>query len=181
MDRFIFLDIDGVLNGDREYSALRKALRQEGLIPYKGFVRDLKPEHAKKEHLLALLAPDMVNLLNRLIEATGAKIILSSTWRSPENNWGFDAEPILREAGLQGEIIGKTPRKMSMDSRGAEIALKIQEMGLAENQYIILDDDPDTRDARKLTGHKNRWIRTSEAEGLTERHLQQALELMDTQ
>ncbi len=178
MDRYIFLDVDGVMNGDREYSMLRKALRQAGLIPHKGGIEDLKPENARREYLLALLAPEMMDRLNRLIEATGAKIILSSTWRNPDECWGFDAESLLREAGLQGEIIGKTPRKMSLDSRGAEIALKIQEMGLNEDQYIILDDDFNTRDARKLTGHRNRWIRTSEAEGLTERHLQQALEMM---
>ena len=178
MDRYIFLDIDGVLNGDPEYSMLRKALRQEGLIPYKGQILDLPPEHRRKEYRLALISVEMMDRLNRLIAATGAKIILSTTWRNPDECWGFDAGDLLREAGLRGEIIGKTPRKMSLDSRGAEIALKIQEMGLDQNQYIILDDDFYTRDARKITGHKNRWIRTSEAEGLTERHLQQALELM---
>lgn len=178
MDRYIFLDVDGILNGDREYSMLRKALRQAGLIPHKGRIEDLKPENARREYLLALLAPEMMDRLNRIIEATGAKIILSSTWRNPDSIWGFDAETLLREAGMQGDIIGKTPVKMSMDSRGAEIALKIQEMGLAEDQYIILDDDITTRDARKITGHKNRWIRTSAAEGLTERHLQQALEML---
>lgn len=175
---YIFLDIDGVLNGDREYSLLRKALRQAGLIPHKGQITDLPPENAKKEYLLALLAPEMMHRLNRLIEASGAKIILSSKWRNPDECWGFDAEELLKEAGLRGEIIGKTPRKLSIDSRGAEIALRIKEMALRDDQYIILDDDPDTRDARKLTGHKNRWIRTSASEGMTEKHLQQALEMM---
>lgn len=173
---YIFLDIDGVLNGDQEYSRLRKHLRDAGLLSHKQSLLDLKPEHAREEHLLMLLSGEKISLLNELIQKTGAEIILSSTWRNSDNLWGFEAETLLKKAGFQGKIAGKTGE--SLDSRGAEIARKIKSMALEDGDYIILDDDPTTKDARLLTGSRNRWIRTATSKGLTPRHLSQALDLL---
>lgn len=52
-------------------------------------------------------SPFCVFNLNRIIEATGAKIVVSSSWRIL-----FEMEELtrfLKEWGVQGEVIGKTP------------------------------------------------------------------------
>lgn len=83
--RIVFLDIDGVLN----HSATRGAMWSED------------------EPLPIPIAPECMARLNRLIAETGAKIVISSSWRLFAR-WE-DLGPALMRHGLVGDVIGETP------------------------------------------------------------------------
>jgi thiol-disulfide isomerase/thioredoxin len=66
MIKVIFLDIDGVLNSHEYWVSER----------YKTYNGNIET-HPNYE-----ISPDLVDTLNKIIEATKAKIVVSSTWRS---------------------------------------------------------------------------------------------------
>jgi hypothetical protein len=84
--KIVFLDIDGVLN----HSATRS---------------DVLP--TTKERLPIPIAPECMARLNRLIAETGAKIVISSSWRTFAR-WQ-DLGPALARHGLVADVIGETP------------------------------------------------------------------------
>jgi len=145
--KVIFLDIDGVLNCENGYVG--------GYCKYVG----------DDEFHYQQFYPPSKKLLNKLIEETDAKIVISSTWRHS----GIEEMKRIWEAeGMSGEIIGLTPSfinvrlgesKISVP-RGVEIEywlkdnnfqqvfwseeeqLKYLEKTDIEN-FIIIDDDSD--------------------------------------
>lgn len=127
--KIIFLDIDGVLNHHKFYK-----------------VKD--PNIIKILELNLHLDPRSVKLLNAICEATGAKIVLSSTWRRHQSL--EVAREIFKRKGFEGEIIDKTP-DLTKDNpdfvRGNEILkwIKLNEALLGNDyknykEYAILDD-----------------------------------------
>lgn len=77
--------------------------------------------------------------LNKLCRETGAKIVVTSTWRMSENY-----KECLYNAGLNKdvEILGKTPRLGT--KRGIEIQHWLDENEeLNIEKFVILDDDMD--------------------------------------
>lgn len=118
--KVIFLDIDGVLNHYYWYREHR----------YKSNV----------SYPLDDFDPKSVSYLNNITDITGAKIIVSSSWRF--NN---DIINILRKAGITGEIIGCTPDLYNIYGslcRGKEIDAILNKRPDIE-RYVILDDDTD--------------------------------------
>lgn len=148
-NKIIFLDIDGVLNCQEAYA--------------KGECKRLD------DYGQAFYTPSK-DLLNKLIEETGAKIVISSTWRMSGEQVMKD---MWRDRKMSGEIIGITPHLKSTypihtDSnikytipRGCEIDFYLkevlrfrhinwdkdwQEKNIKEcgiDNYIIIDDDSD--------------------------------------
>ena len=148
--KVIFLDIDGVLNSENHVKEL-KALVEQGKrtekvfsrwdLPYKGTMLPLK----------------------KIIDETGAKIVLSSTWRNiprrvKQLNSCFKRYGVeiydktcrgiyadeLEKLGFDLEIChtvytDPTHRKYTLD-RGAEIASWLSEHPEVES-FVILDDD----------------------------------------
>ncbi len=139
--KVIFLDIDGVLNYQLFWKTMRQADR------YKGTPKDA-PDGAHD------ICEEKVKLLNGLIERTGAKVVVSSTWRL-----GNDAEQlqeVLEYRGFTGEVIGTTMYLRFANNdyeysvpRGCEIKawLEMNKGILGEKitkfKYVILDDDSD--------------------------------------
>ena len=83
--RVIFLDIDGVLN----------------------HCDTISPSPTGAEPLPIPIAPECMARLNRLIAETGAKIVISSSWRKFAR-WQ-DLGPALMRHGLIADVIGETP------------------------------------------------------------------------
>lgn len=143
--KVIFLDIDGVLNSTT-WAA------KHG---YGGWM-DRTEEFTRQN---VLWDPDCVERLRRIVEATAAKIVISSTWR--EN---FNHQDFLRMFALYGwqpDIIGATsfkkslPNPWSMDSdylgmhgngpnRDTEIQQWVDKQAdeLGVTHWVALDDDP---------------------------------------
>ena len=67
-NRIVFLDIDGVLNYETYYNKEKVIKRHE--IKEKG-----APDGYED------ICPDRVKLLNGFLEETGAKVVISSSWR----------------------------------------------------------------------------------------------------
>jgi hypothetical protein len=113
--KVIFLDIDGVLN----------------------LYCESRDEYGCCFH------QHLVDNLKRLIDKTGAKIVISSTWR-------FSGLVIMKEMwekrNLPGEVVGITPNFMKHYGttlcRGKEIDSYLEEHPEITN-YVILDDDSD--------------------------------------
>jgi hydroxymethylpyrimidine pyrophosphatase-like HAD family hydrolase len=93
--------------------------------------------------------PKNIEVLNNIVKNTGAKIVVSSTWR--RHHTIESLSKILIEAGLIGEVISFTPSLRSDGIlRGNEIYEWMNKnedvIGCRRsdfNEYVILDDDSD--------------------------------------
>jgi hypothetical protein len=128
--KIIFLDIDGVLNHVQFYEQ-RHVLLEKGI---------------KIKYPYSEIDPACVEKLNVLCEKTGAKVVISSTWRHSGLDYCKDA---LEFHGFKGEIIDITPSSPTR-FRGIEILdwIKTNEELIGEpyynfTEYVILDDDSD--------------------------------------
>lgn len=129
--KVIFLDIDGVMNC---YNEDEKWCDRKDKVP--------------------MIHDDLVARLNRIIEETGCKLVLSSTWRK-DTDW----HETMRQAGITDVFLGRTPDLSSerwewqkknpeksaikFCERGKEIEewMSINPYGVT--RYCILDDDSD--------------------------------------
>lgn len=116
--------------------------------------------------------------LKRIVDETGAKIVLSSTWRydrdDPQHNGDFlELQEAFHKAGL--ELYSFTPVDAIGIRRGMEIRAWL---GLHPevDRFIILDDELFDFEERGLLP---RLVKTEFADGgLTEAHAQEAIELL---
>jgi hypothetical protein len=148
--KVIFLDIDGVLNSEKAY--------RSGECNYTKW----NWENGTEDHHQSFCSWSK-ELLNKLIEETDAKIVISSTWRSSGIEF---MRKVWELEGMRGEIIGITPSFRGDINgytipRGCEIDYYLEhdlkfhhinwdngvqqeyiEKSGIEN-YIIIDDDSD--------------------------------------
>ena len=134
MEKYLFLDIDGVLNSDEYYTELYKHKQGKISENYR-FYDDVDAEVGYKENLDRAA----VELVNWICNATGAKVILSSSWRVDERSVGE-----LAKLGLT--VCGKTPMSLARH-RGREIKKFLDEHPF--DSYCILDDDTDILEEEK--------------------------------
>lgn len=118
--KVIFLDIDGVLNS-RAY--------------------DRKRDWTKQTDIDETRLP----LVKRIVEETGAEIVLSSTWR---RHWDKNAEACAEDGRYINEIFAKyglkiydkTPYLGICAERKDEVALWLERAGDAVEKFVIIDD-----------------------------------------
>lgn len=132
--KIIFLDIDGVLNV---------------CFP-------------ARDEFGRLFHPELILNLKRIVDATGAKIVITSTWRSaglPE------MQRMWKLRHLPGEVIGITPYCAQIEEEDIEdISLKAErgfeieewKIGHSIEAYVILDDDNDM-----LESQQNNFVKCS--------------------
>ena len=118
----IFLDIDGVIATMESYSN-----------PSAGPALILSPGRFPD-----CLDRTCIDSLNWLVDALGADIVISSSWRH------MHAFPelcdMLKAAGLKGKVIGKTPVDKLYRGRGWEI-LDWRFRNRSREPYMVLDDE----------------------------------------
>lgn len=150
MNKIIFLDMDGVLNGDEDF------------IP-PGFNKQVSihPIGMKKVHLL-----------RRIIEETGAKVVISSCWRHSWSIDQFNAVFSVFSYWLDGWIIGKTPSLGYGVTRGYEINAWIKTNNFT-GKFVILDDDSD------MEPYMDYLVQTNGEIGLTEADAEKAIRLLN--
>ena len=150
--KVIFLDIDGILNSD---TYMEKQL-------------DNSSEGIESE-----IDPATLILLKKAVDTTGAKIILSSSWRIMRKY--NELEKFLMKFGIS--LSGKTPYVDG--KRGLEIKQYLSENENIE-QYLILDDEIFESFDEELVNHliltKSDQNYYGFSEGLTEKHIKQIVE-----
>ena len=122
--KILFLDIDGVLNSGA-FIATKKL--EQSLVP------------SKDSWWQEMLDPNAIDLLNRLLRRTEAKVVVSSSWRHALEV--EDLRRILGGVGFKGEVIGMTPKRGGL-CRGDRIKLWLDSVDDIES-FVILDDDDD--------------------------------------
>ncbi len=136
--KVIFLDIDGVLNHQLFYEKRIPEAKKELRKQVKNEEIDRQEYHRRQ------IDSSSVVFLNDIIEATGAKVVLSSSWRL--GNSKEYMQTLLADCGFTGELIDRTPRLEGSMQRGPEIEAWLAESGIAVSAYVILDDDSDMTD-----------------------------------
>ena len=142
--KVLFLDIDGVLVTPAH---ITEHLNPED--PHATYVGVDEWEADREEAIMpyARFDPRAVRLLNKITQKTGAKIVVSSTWRLRGQG---EITRILREQEVWAPVIGVTPSLRShqarwlrdLRGRGNEIAAWLDEHPEVE-RFAILDDDQD--------------------------------------
>jgi len=132
------------------------------------------------EYKLTMLDDRAIANLNRIVEETGCKIVLSSSWRclwNPKEN-----DKILEALKLKGfkyDFYGLTPRIPQKDfgqERGIEIQSWIDKE-LENNEiesFVILDDDNDM-----LPEQMNNFILVNNQYGLSDIDVFKAIEILN--
>lgn len=150
--RVLFIDIDGVFNHHDWWR--RRGELPEGATDFDRHFYDLDPV--------------AVGYLNEIIDATKAKVVISSVWRMHSSL--SDLRGLLKKAGFKGDLISKTPRIPS--SRGREIQLWLDESPLEVDSFAILDDDDD------MEHLSHRLVKTSMFHGLLPSHVEAVIAML---
>ena len=169
IDRYLFLDFDGVLNTGR----YAKQMKHEDVDSYDEFG--------------ALFDPETIANLKHIVEQTDCKIILSTTWR---NEGIMRMRELWKKRGLPGEIHSMTPILLSTsyqdamtgemmglplrEAKALEINAWLYQNASGNYRYAILDDE-DYFFPKQL----EHLVLTDEFDGLTERKAQRAIWILN--
>jgi hypothetical protein len=121
--------------------------------------------------------PDCVAAFNRVVKATNAELVISSSWRhmiigGHMSLLGFGK--LLRSHGIHGtSVIGHTRSARSDEPRALEIADWLRENRSPDGvrKVCILDDDPDAFGGRP-------GVQTAGGVGLTETDADLAIDIL---
>lgn len=166
MTKYLFLDIDGVLNHDVWFTSLAYRNNQNNWR-------------------ISMFDPICVERVNKILKETGAKLVVSSSWRDMT-----DLPEIFTGIGLPAEfdvtpycdvIFNLNPiRDIFSDDedvrywRGSEIKWWLDHNAKEEYTYCILDDDCDM-----LEEQLEYFVCTSNPEGLTDKLTVKAIEILN--
>lgn len=156
MSKVIFLDIDGVLNTERQhYHCVEAGLTYADNFGY-------------------AFDPVAVANLKRIVDETGADIVISSSWKF----WGLSTmQKLWVNRELPGKLIDVTPNNVSDEmllsvdldlmelpaGKGSEIKEWLETEGQQVTHYAILDDLPDM-----LPEQQSHFVQTDPRIGITE-------------
>lgn len=165
--KYLFLDIDGVLNHDKWFSS---------------------PEYKNNQAnwQISMFDPACIERVNRILQETGAKLVVSSSWRDmadlPEIFAGVGL-PTEFDTTPYAEII--YPDALPITDffsdetdvrywRGSEIKWWLDHNATEEYTYCILDDDCDM-----LEDQLEYFVSTSNPKGLTDKLTVKAIEILN--
>ena len=144
INKYLFLDIDGVLNSVSWY---REEWSKNHAYPQGDF------------------DPKCVELVNRIVEETGCKVVVSSSWRTESN-----LQSIFDKVGLEFKIHSITPF-------GSHRGCEIQEWLDSQTEpyvYAIVDDDRDM-----LSHQRKYFIKTNTAIGITDEDVRHIINILN--
>lgn len=185
----LFLDIDGVLNS-RKFSREKSiemsqkdlnSLKSAPVLYCLGGGLDMgrrKADDREKLRDLNDIDDKAVTLLNQILKETGAKVVVSSTWRLLRTleaiRW------VLESKGFVGEIIDHTE---DLPIRAAKMSIILGRVRGQEIQewlsrhpevtsFAIVDDGSD------MEPHMDKLVQTSYDEGLTQEKADELIEML---
>lgn len=152
--KVIFCDVDGVLNEDTTPT--------------------------RTESRFVFIDQDKLLRLKRIVNATGAKIVLSSTWRYDRNDPEYNSDFLELQAAFHNvglEFFDYTPVDVIGIRRGMEIKAWLGVHKGEVDRFVILDDELWDFEERGLLP---RLIKTDFAYGgLTDELTQEAIDLLN--
>ncbi len=165
--KVIFLDVDGVLvtwksMGDQRSEVL--AAKAETFKP--------------REWRHLMFGRPQLDRLQQIVEATGAEIVLSSSWRTGDK---ADFDRLFDLSGYPLRLVDETKHLWNRES-GHIVMAKPREEEIFEwvgrhkpVRFVIFDDDsmPGLGDSRDF------FIRTSMEHGLTDEHVAKAIKILN--
>lgn len=160
MRKFLFLDIDGVLNSD-EYFNEHHYLDNVKTLIKNGMDREIAA-------YVGYIDPSKVELINKITVPTITKIVLSSSWRTC-----VKIKEILKAAGIIRPLYDVTPYTTSRN-RGQEIQDWLNRHADPEDTYLIIDDDNDI-----LNSQTNHLVQTDWRYGLLEEQVEECLSILN--
>lgn len=165
----LFLDVDGVLNSSK-------------------YMTD-NPGSFDRSNWIHMLDPVACARLERVLVATGAKIVLSSTWRRRFKPY-YMTEMLRRSGAPSADVIGATPDSVLVNNcrrrtnrceakvyvnqrgtRGHEIQCWLT-LHPAVKNFAIIDDDSD------MAHLGNRLVLTSWLTGMLDEHADALIEML---
>lgn len=161
MIKVLFLDIDGVLNTGWWYTQMNG--------------------NSPKDKYGYAFDPHSVANLKKILDETGADIVISSSWKS----FGFsELEDMWQDRGLPGKLIGITPNSVSDEMllnadldhmelfsiRGMEIKEWLIKNGKHVSHYVIIDDMDNF-----LPEQKSHFVQTNPEVGITTEDTERAI------
>lgn len=170
IDKYLFLDFDGVLNTGR----YAKLMAREGIDPFDEFG--------------AIFDSEAVANLKHIVKQTDCKIVLSTTWRNEgimrmRELWKarnlpgeiYSMTPILLSSSYQDAMTGEMMGLPQRDAKPLEIYAWLYKNTGKEYRYVILDDEDIF-----FPKQQEHLVLTDEYEGLTERKAQRAIWILNS-
>ena len=150
--RVLFLDIDGVLNS-------RSYVERASWDPPLGSRDDLH-----------ILDPAAIALLNTVLAATGAVVVISSSWRV---TYALDAfQSMFEQRGFTGRVVDVTPQ-LPGRQRSREIAAWLEATPNVVT-FAIVDDIDDAG-----VGYAEQFVQTTFESGLTPYHARELARILN--
>ena len=174
--KVLFLDIDGVLNSENWFAYRIYCVKNNMVNILMNFV-DTDDRNIK--HKLTTLDDRAIANLNRIVEETECKVVLSSSWRSSIESENIFTQNLLKLKGFKYEFYDVTPRLWFSDfsiRRGEEIKFWLDKESEKHEieSFVILDDDSDM-----LPEQMNNFIHVDGQVGLTDRDVLTAIEILN--
>ena len=129
--------------------------------------------------------PRSVANLKKILDETGADIVISSSWKS----FGLsELEEMWQDRGLPGKLIGITPNSVSDEMllnadldhmelfsiRGMEIKEWLDKHDKKVSHYVIIDDMDNF-----LSSQKSHFVQTDPEVGITEEDADMAIKILN--
>ena len=165
MGKVLFLDIDGVLNTGWWYTQMDRTTPKDKY----GYAFD----------------PRSVANLKKIVDETGADIVISSSWKS----FGLsELEDMWQDRGLPGKLIGITSNSVSDEMllnadldhmeifsiRGMEIKEWLDKHGKKVSHYVIIDDMDSF-----LSSQQSHFVQTDPEVGITNEDVKKVVHLLN--
>ena len=147
MTPVLFLDIDGVLNS--------QAYFDRGAVPGHSWASGIERER--------------VTLINRIVEATGAPVVICSDWRHLLTL--STLRKLFRRQGFVGRILGTTNALRNAD-RGLECAAWLASTRRPIDAFAAIDDRWDFFDIR------SRHVRPNPLRGISDKDADRAIRIL---
>lgn len=197
-DKFIFLDVDGVLNGGGFYETICDIMFEVACRTNWKWLKCLYRKHFEPFGLHT----SKVKRLQKIVKKTGAKVVVSSSWRNTTQTYN-ELLQTLEKYNI--EVVGKTDRLYD-ETRGIEILKwlvdncisrhpvkpemisKMSTSEVSHLNFIILDDElhyvrPFENDWRFICTNE---LRTKEGDGryyqytgLKRKHVKRAIKILN--
>ena len=156
MRKVIFIDIDGVLNSEIN--------------------QDLNFKQGRWFSHNLILDPEAMLCLKEIIDQTGAELILSSTWRYPDEDGSFASKEnfINQLSSYDLSLSGETPQLPEYD-RAAEISEYLDEH-MDIGHFVVIDDDIDLLKNEEIKPH---ILHTNHQFGLVKSEIAEAVSILN--